>query len=257
LSDAALNNIRSSLAPVNGVPKTAAETRAILATPQARVIVDNLYGQQIGEDANIARAEAEAAGRQGVLSRQDPGYYQSNQVLSDAYRAAGLTVPFNYANYQGVDTRDRTPNVVTPENLAQKQASLLNTLNRAGPYQPTYPTLGRRTTNLPDSVRDPYSNAGLEFLYGQMMDQYGPPPANFVNPATAVTNPYTYRPPPVNNLVLGTSIPDAAVTQANQAKADAAQAAQAATTGSSGDGGRAGGLMSIDRKKRAKPKYKT
>jgi hypothetical protein len=248
LSDAAYNNIKSSLAPVNGVNKTAAETRAILATPQARVIVDNLYGQQIGEDANIARAEAEAAGRQGVLSRQDPGYYQSNQVLSDAYRAAGLTVPFNYANYQGVDTRDRTPNVVTPENLAQKQASLLNTLNRAGPYQPTYPTLGRRTTNLPDSVRDPYSNAGLEFLYGQMMDQYGPPPANFVNPATAVTNPYTYRPPPVNNLVLGTPISDAARPASASAPAPVV-AADAAPTGN-----RAGGLMAIDRKKRAKIK---
>jgi hypothetical protein len=209
LTETSFNNLVNSLKPVNGVPKTAAETRAILAAPQARVIVDNLYAQQIGEDANIAKAEAEAAGRQGVLSGQDPGYYQSNRVLSDAYTAAGLTVPFNYANYQGVDTRDRTSNVVTPENLADKQNSLLNSLNRNNPYRTTYQPLTRGISNMPDSVQDPYSDAGLQFLYGQMMNQYAPPPVGQVNPATFVSNaPYTYTPPPQNNLTLKTPVVD-------------------------------------------------
>jgi hypothetical protein len=211
LTETSFNNIVNSLKPVNGVPKTAAETRAILAQPQARVIVDNLYGQQIGEDANIANAEAEAVGRQKVLSGQDPGYYQSNRVLSDAYAANGLTVPFNYANYQGVDTRDRTSNVVTPQNLADKQNSLLNSLNRNNPYRTTYQPLTRGIANMPASVQDPYSDAGLQVLYGQMMNQYAPPPAGFVNPATFVSNaPYTYTPPPPNNLTLKTPVVDTA-----------------------------------------------
>jgi hypothetical protein len=62
---------------------------------------------------------------------------------------------------------------------------------------------------MPASVQDPYSDAGLQFLYGQMMNQYAPPPAGFVNPATFVSNaPYTYTPPPANNLTLKTPVVD-------------------------------------------------
>ena len=266
LTEAAFNNITAGLKTA----KTPAETRAILATPQAQVIVDNLYGQQIGEDADIAKARLEAGQRQGVLSAQDPGYYQSNKVLTDAYKAAGISVPFEYDFYKGVDTRDRAANVVTPENFQQKQNSLINSLNRNNPYRTTYQPLTRGIANMPASVQDPYSDAGLQFLYGQMMNQYAPPPADFVNPATFVSNaPYTYVPPPPNNLVLNAPVPDAAKPAA-PAPAPApstdfytapsgqvygSKAAYDAATANTG-GGKAGGLMSIDRKKRAKTKPK-
>jgi hypothetical protein len=250
--DVARNNGTLSTAGYNALladlnaAKTPEQTRLALAKPQAQVVVDALYGQQIGEDVNLAAARTEGVGRQGVLSAQDPGYYQSNKVLTDAYQKAGLTVPFDYNAYKNVDTRSGQANLLTPANFQQKQNELVKELTT---YKPTYPTLGRRTTDLPTSVRDPYSNEGLQFLYGQMMDQYGPPPSGFINPATFVSNPYTYKPPPVNNLTLTTPIPDAAVTQANQAKADAAAAATG-SYGGDGGGARAGGLMAIDRKKR-------
>jgi len=247
LSESAFNNITSALKTA----KTPAETRAILAAPQATVIVDALYGQQIGENFNSDAAKAEAVGRQRVLSEQDPGYYQSNKILTDAYRAAGLTVPFEYDFYKDVDTRDRASNVVTPENFQQKQNSLLNSLNRNNPYRTTYQPINRGIANMPASVQDPYSDAGLQFLYGQMMNQYAPPPAGQINPATFVSNaPYTYVPPPQTNLVLNAPIPDAARPAPAPAPALApVVAADAAPTGN-----RAGGLMAIDRKKQAKDK---
>jgi hypothetical protein len=250
LTEAAFNNITAGLKTA----KTPAETRAVLAAPQASVIVDALYGQQIGENANLDAAKAEAAQRQGVLSGQDPGYYQSNKVLTDAYKAAGVSVPFEYDFYKDVDTRDRASNVVTPENFQQKQNSLLNSLNRNNPYRTSYQPLNRGIANMPASVQDPYSDAGLQFLYGQMMNQYAPQPASFVNPATFAPNsPYTYAPPPLNNLVLNTPIPDAA-RPAPEAPA-APVIATAAPVADAG-GGKAGGLMSVDRKKRAKTKPK-
>jgi hypothetical protein len=167
------------------------QTRAALAKPQGQVVIDTIYGQQIGENVDLAAARKEAEGRQAVLSKQDPGYYQNNTTLTDAYKQAGLTVPFDYNAYKGVDTRTGQADVVTPENFQQKQNDLTRTLST---YKPTYPTLNRNT-GLPPSVRDPYSDEGLKVLYGQMMDQYGPPPEGFINPATFVPEPYTYKPP--------------------------------------------------------------
>jgi hypothetical protein len=43
-----------------------------------------------------------------------------------------------------------------------------------------------------------------------MMNQYAPPPADFVNPATFVSNrPYVYRPPAPDNLTLNAPVADA------------------------------------------------
>lgn len=190
--------------------KTPADVRSVLAKPQANVVVDAIYGQQIGEAKTLASAQAEAAQRNAVLSKQDPGYYQSNRVLSDAYRAAGLSVPFDYSAYQGVDTRDVTKNLLTPENLIQKRTELVNQLNRNNPYRVAYQPINRGIANLPASVQDPYSDAGLAFLYGNMMNQYAPAPLGQINPATFATVPFSYTPPPVNNLVLSRPIADAA-----------------------------------------------
>jgi hypothetical protein len=244
------------------VAKTPEQTRAALAKPQAQVIIDAIQGQQIGENVDLAAAQKEAAGRQAVLTAQDPGYYQSNRVLTDAYEKAGLTVPFDYGAYRGVDTRSGEANLFTPENFQQRKNELIRNLTA---YKPTYPTLGRRTTDLPASVRDPYSDEGLQFLYGQMMDQYGPPPEGFINPATFKTVPYSYTPPPANNLTLQTPVPDAAQPAAPAPAPDASgyytapggqlYASEAAYNASNPvAGGKAGGLMSIDRKKRAKDK---
>jgi len=245
LTASEFNNLTSSLKTA----KTPAEIRAALANPKGQVVIDAIYGQQIGEAKTLADAQAEAVGRQKVLSAQDPGYYQSNRVLTDAYQKAGLTVPFNYDNYNGVDTRDRTSNLLTPENLIQKRTDLVNTLNRDNPYRVAYTPTTRGIANMPPSVQDPYSDEGLQFLYKNMMDQYGPPPANFVNPANFVSEPYRYIPPPQNNLTLKSSIPDA-----SKPATPVVEAAPVAPDSYSPSGDRAGGLMSINRKKHKRGK---
>ena len=93
------------------------------------------------------------------------------------------------------------------------------------------------------------------YIGGQRLGTAAPPTLNtqynYSDPGTY------YRPAPVNNLVLQNPIPDAVIATADQAKADTATAATAKATADAGSATRAGGLMSIDRKKRAKPKYKT
>ena len=93
------------------------------------------------------------------------------------------------------------------------------------------------------------------YIGGQALGTAAPPTLNtqynYSDPGSY------YRPASVNNLVLQNPIPDAATAAANQAKADAANAVAAANASTAGDAGganRAGGLMSIDRKKRAKYK---
>jgi len=230
--------------------KTADQIRTALSKPQGQVVMDAIYGQQIGEDVNLAAAQREAAGRQAVLSKQDPGYYQSNPTLSAAYQQAGLTVPMNYGAYNGVDTRNGQANLLTPENLIQKRTDLVNTLNRNNPYRVAYTPTTRGIANMPPSVQDPYSDEGLQFLYKNMMDQYGPPPANFVNPANFVSEPYRYIPPSQNNLTLKAPIPDASKPATEVAPAAPATPAVPYVQG----GDRAGGLMSINRKKHKRGK---
>ena len=178
------------LADLNAA-KTPEQTRLALAKPQAQVVVDALYGQQIGENTDLAAAKAEAVKRQAVLSKQDPGYYQNNSVLTDAYIKAGETVPMDYSAYKGVDTRNGQANLFTPDNFQQRQNELVRTLST---YKPTYQSINRNP--LPASVRDPYSDEGLKVLYGQMMDQYGPPPEGTINPATEpYAGLYNYKAP--------------------------------------------------------------
>jgi hypothetical protein len=96
--------------------------------PQAQVVIDAVQGQQIGEANTLAQAQAEAAQRQAVLSAQDPGFYQSNFALADAYRAAGLDFPFGPEAFSGYDTRTGQANVVNDQNFNSQVGNLVNTL---------------------------------------------------------------------------------------------------------------------------------
>jgi hypothetical protein len=226
--------------------------RQLLNVPKGFKIVDPKYGQQIGEDNNLDIALAEAAKRQDELAKQDPGYYQANDILGQAYLNAGLDFPFMPSDYKA-NTMMTQADKLTPQNVVAKLGATTNQLRRTGPYDPTYnspyqPTYGaiNRKAPLPASVRDPYSMAGLEFLYGQMMDQYGTPPPGQVNPAT-LTNypPVPYQPPPVNNLVLQNPIPNAAAPAPVGELGGPVEAAVAPVSN------KAGGLLSIKHRRRA------
>jgi hypothetical protein len=242
--------------------------RQLLNVPKGFKIIDPKYGQQIGEDNALDLALAEAAKRQEVLAAQDPGYYQANDILGQAYLNAGLDFPFMSSDYKA-NTMMTQADKLTAQNAPIKLGETTNQMGRAGPYKPTYDPLNQGRTPLPASTRDPYSDEGLAFLYGQMMDQYGTRDPSRVNPAIAAPNapPVPYQPPPPGNLALNTPIRDAAQPgtpapastegffTAPTGQIFSNEAAYNATVAPA-QGGKAGGLMSIDRKKRAKDKVR-
>jgi len=99
--------------------KTAEDRIAALSAPKSNVIIDPKYGLQIGEDVNLAKARLEAGQRQGVLNANDTGYYQSGDVLAQAYQNAGLNYPFMPGTYQA-NTMMTQADLLTPENIAAK-----------------------------------------------------------------------------------------------------------------------------------------
>jgi hypothetical protein len=239
--------------------------RQLLNVPKGFKIVDPKYGQHIGEDNSMDIALAEAAKRQDELAKQDPGYYQANDILGQAYLNAGLDFPFMSSDYKA-NTMMTQADKLTPQNAVAKLGATTNQLRQAGPYQPNFgniynPEYGTQgKTPLPPSVRDPYSDEGLKILYSRMMDQYGTPPPGQVNPATLTNNPpVMYQPPPVNNLILDKPLADATKPAAATPAGDyftapngqifSNEAAYNATVAPA-QGGKAGGLMSIKHKKR-------
>lgn len=108
--------------------KSMDDVYAAFNTPQAQVVVDALYGQQIGEAATLAQARAEAAQRQAVLDANNLGYYQSNPQLAQLYADAGLYYPFGPEAFTGYDTRTGQANVVTNENFNQQLNNALTQL---------------------------------------------------------------------------------------------------------------------------------
>ena len=249
--------------------------RQLLNVPKGFKIIDPKYGQQIGEDNALDLALAEAAKRQEVLAAQDPGYYQANDILGQAYLNAGLDFPFMASDYKA-NTMMTQADRLTAQNAPIKLGQTTNQLGRLGPYNPNMgskysPEYGAQgKTPLPASVRDPYSDEGLVFLYGQMMDQYGTRDPSRVNPAIAVPNapPVPYQPPPPGNLALQTPISDAArpapapapdasgFFTAPGGQIFASEAAYNASVAPAPAQAKAGGLMAIDRKKRVKTKAK-
>jgi hypothetical protein len=125
LSNAGLEQIVSGLNTATNME----ELRNVLATPQAQVVIDAVYGQQTGEDVSLAVAQAEAVERQKVLDAIDTGYYQSNIPIADAYQAAGLPSPFTEEVLsQAPSNIMQQPDVVTPFNFNERVNSLLRSI---------------------------------------------------------------------------------------------------------------------------------
>jgi hypothetical protein len=121
--------------------------------PQAKVVIDALYGQQTGEANTMAQAQAEAAQRQAVLDANNLGYYQSNPQLAAQYEAAGLQYPFGADAYSGYDTRTGQGNVVTDANFNEQLNNTLRTL---------YGSFGGTQDMVTPLTGQYYSEAGLQ-----------------------------------------------------------------------------------------------
>jgi hypothetical protein len=178
---------------VNGLTKATDmnQVRDVFSTPKAQVIIDAIYGQQTGEDVDLAVARAEALQRQAVLDANDTGYYQNNFQLADAYKAAGLDFPFGQDAYQGYDTMMRQPNVVTPQNFNERVNSLLQSISgqfggtnavqspQTGQYysetglQPGFTPFGTEGTTFRSGVAGYIPQAQLPTRF-----EFGAPPVN-------------------------------------------------------------------------------
>ena len=169
-----------------------ADVRKALATPQGSVVIDALYGQQTGEANDLNAALAEARQRQAVLTQQDPGYYQSNEALSRAYQAAGLTAPFQADAYRA-NTMQTQANQVNPQNFNQRINELLSSLNQqfGSPQSAQTPLTGQY-----------YSESGLQ-------PSFTAPSARTLQP---LTNPATIS--SAVDKFLATTIPNTAPTTA-------------------------------------------
>ena len=129
-----------------------------------------------------------------------------------------------------------------------------------GIYQPAFTPTPQQQQTL-----DPYSQSGLGALYAQMMGQYlNPPSASFV-PFQQYSSPaLQYRPDLTQaqeslRRVYTPPAYDAVNPETGQPTYDYGGGGGGDGGGDGGGGGggdRAGGLLSIDRKNRAKPKYK-
>jgi hypothetical protein len=113
--------------------------RRALAAPQATVVLDNLYGMQIGEDANAMAARDEAEARQAVLNQFN--YAPAYDNFGAALQQADLTNPFQAQNYYA-PTMATPASVVTPQNFGQKQAETLNMSFAGSNFVPSYVTPG-------------------------------------------------------------------------------------------------------------------
>jgi hypothetical protein len=136
--------------------KEPADVRQILGIPQGAIVIDPVYGQQIGQDNNLKIALAEAAKRQAVLSAQDPGYYQASDVLGQAYLDAGLPWEFMSNTYLA-DTMMTQANKLTPQNFNQKVNELLKSLS--GQYTDRFGGLNDMET---PGLGQYYSETGLQ-----------------------------------------------------------------------------------------------
>ena len=101
------------------------ETYAALSRPKAGVVVDQLFGMQLGEDADITKARAEALDRAKALPKTDytPSYIMFGQEMV----RQNITNPFA-PNVYTAPTRFNPETVVTPENFP---GLLANTVNRS------------------------------------------------------------------------------------------------------------------------------
>jgi len=111
-----------------------------LNKPRAQVVVDALYGFQVGEGKTLEQAQTEAGVRTPYV--QEFGYYPSNIAVADVLQKAGIEYPFGPEAFTGYDTMMTQENVVTPQNLRQNVANLINTIYGQANFVPTEITPG-------------------------------------------------------------------------------------------------------------------
>ena len=114
--------------------KTMDETYAALSRPQAGVVVDQLFGMQLGEDADITKARAEALKR--VKALPDLGYTPSYTMFGNEMIKQNIVNPFA-PNVYTASTKFNPETVVTPENFPSLLGKTINRSFAGSNFVPT------------------------------------------------------------------------------------------------------------------------
>jgi hypothetical protein len=179
------------------------EVRAALNKPQANVVVDALYGIQIGEDATLARAQEEAVARGAALP--DLGYYPGMSEVDAALIAAGLPAPFRGMPGSSPVTQR---SMVTPDTFANLLSDTINRMYATSDFMPSpttggfYSERGFEPSFVPfgtvseEGVPEPQFRSGVFGYTGQMPTgfQFGVPPAPEGQGGTSFFTPGQFNP---------------------------------------------------------------
>jgi hypothetical protein len=102
-----------------------------LNTPKAHVVLDELYGFQLGAGNTLKDAQTRATEIQGVLDSLNLPYAPSNFVVADQAKAMGVPYAFGKDAYTGYNTQATTSDIINAQNAEAKAREAINALEGA------------------------------------------------------------------------------------------------------------------------------
>jgi hypothetical protein len=102
-----------------------------LNKPQAHVVLDQLYGFQLGAGNTLADAQTRAQEIQGVLDSLNTPYAPSNFMVADQAKAMGVPYAFGKDAFTGYNTQATQADILTQANAEVKAREAINALEGA------------------------------------------------------------------------------------------------------------------------------
>jgi hypothetical protein len=102
-----------------------------LNTPKAHVVLDELYGFQLGAGNTLADAQTRATEIQGVLDSLNLPYAPSNFVVADRAKELGVPYAFGKDAFTGYNTQATTADIINAKNAEVKAREAINALEGA------------------------------------------------------------------------------------------------------------------------------
>jgi hypothetical protein len=102
-----------------------------LNTPKAHVVLDELYGFQLGAGNTLADAQTRATEIQGVLDSLNLPYAPSNFVVADRAKELGVPYAFGKDAFTGYNTQATQADIINKANAEVKAREAINALEGA------------------------------------------------------------------------------------------------------------------------------
>jgi hypothetical protein len=102
-----------------------------LNTPKAHVVLDELYGFQLGAGNTLQEAQTRAQEIQGVLDSLGTNYAPSNFVVADRAKELGVPYAFGKDAFTGYNTQATQADIINAKNAEVKAREAINALEGA------------------------------------------------------------------------------------------------------------------------------